>query len=211
MLFARTVFDIPENQELTRFVNEAATKISSDTVVDELLAIFWPVIYAFNENSSIRNCKDESSLRRAAKAWLNGHSFASMYSLFENVKFGRFNATIDHVVDVCENGFGYHGSMIIGACTDLLFPNSEGDNEIEQLLRVFQKAMKHGLPTEEGIAAYEIGMADRLLAMELSPFVPEKGSRQKTIASFEKRHLEIEKLVEPYPSYFTFKLRELIE
>jgi hypothetical protein len=211
LVFARTVFDIPENQELTRFVNKAAPEISSATSIGELLSIFWPVIYKFNENSAIMSCKDGSSLNRAAKGWLDGRSFANIYSLFTDVKFGRFNATIDHIVDVCENGFGYHGSMIIGACIDLLFPDGEGDNSSRQLMRVFQKAVKYGLPTEEAIAAYEIGMTDRPLTMQLSPFIPAKASRRKIIASLRSHQAEIERIVESYPSYFSSKLREITE
>ena len=195
-VFAKTVFDIPEGQELMQFATNIVPQIDPGMDLSDLLGLFWPVIYKFNTNPPIRTCSDEESLKSAAIAWLNGDSFGNILPLFDNVRFGRRNATIDHIVEVCENGFGYQGSMVIGACIDLLDADEVGDSDVKQQLRRFQKALKYGLPSELAVAAYEIGMSERSLAIEISQFIPIIPSRRAIIASLKKRIWELDKIVD---------------
>jgi hypothetical protein len=210
-VFAKTVFDIREGQALMEFIKSVVPQIGSAMELDELLQLFWPAIYEFNTNNSVRTCKNEEALKSAAIAWLSGDSFADIMSFFSSVRFGTRNATIDHIVEVCENGFGYQGSMIIGACLDLLDGTDLSDLATRQRLRHFQKALKYGLPTERAIIAYEIGMSERSLAIELSKFIPDIPSRTNIIKSFKKRSHDVNKIVDSYPSYFSSKLLDLID
>ena len=193
-----------------QFVNEVIPEIHSDTELNDMLRLFWPVIYRFNTNSLIRSCNHEEALQLAGVDWLKGESFTSILPSFGHARFGRRKATIDHIVDMCENGFGYQGSMIIGACLDLLGENGIGDPSIKQRLRFFQKAVKYGLPTKEAIAAYEIGMTERSLAMKLARLIPSIPLKRNIIGSFRRNIHEVREIVATYPSYFEVKLEEIL-
>ncbi len=209
-VFAKTVFDIPEGQALLKLAVDILPQLRSDMELEELLRLFWPALYRFNTNSSIRTCTSEEALKEAGTAWLQGRSFAEVFSLFSRSRFGRRKPTIDHAVEVCENGFGFQGSMIIGACIDLMGANGLDDPTIEERVRQFQKALKYGLPTGKAIAVYEMGLAERALAMELSRFVPRIPSRRNIVRSFRRSNREVREIVDVYPEYFESKLDEIL-
>ena len=209
-IYSKIFFDIPEGKELLDFSLETIVKIDNNTTTEELFKNFWPVIKKFNNNSSINSCKIEEVLERAGQAWLNGVSFANIYTLFSGVRFGKRNATIDHIIDVCENGFGFQGSMIIGACIDIMEANADVDKAIINLLRNFQKSIKYGLPAGSAIIAYESGLSDRLIAFEISKFAPTIFSKKDFVRTLKDHTRELIKIAESLPIYYGSKLRNLV-
>jgi hypothetical protein len=209
-VFAKTVFDIPQGQVLMEFMNDVIPRLSSDLQLNDLLELFWPVIYEFNTNTAVKSCRNEETLKTAGIAWLEGESFAEILTLFGSVRFGTRNATIDHVVEVCENGFGYQGSMIIGACIDMLGENDLTDQSLMRRLRFLQKALKYGLSSESEIAAYELGIAERFLAKEIAQFIPTIPSKRNIVISFKRNLRKVRRIFASYPSYFESKLEEII-
>lgn len=111
---------------------------------------------------------------------------------------------LDDVVDLCENAFGYEATLIVNGVSDIL-----GRTEIAELantLSLFstlQKRLRYGLPDRVSIQLFEVGFADRVIALGLREAitVPDISRRDLLIALRESKDL-MSRVLAPYPSYF---------
>ena len=109
--------------------------------------------------------------------------------------------TVECIVDLCESGFGFEASMILGAMVDILNPNLDNDF-VAKRLSLFQRKIKYGLIHEGELNLYELGFSDRVIARHLLAKVGESASKSNIRVKI-KRTLEniIERLSE-FPSYY---------
>ena len=110
----------------------------------------------------------------------------------------------DHIVDICENGFAYEGILVLGALIELLPALSiENVEFLIPTLQHLQKRLKYGLPNHHAIVLYELGFADRVIAIELSPIFLEISPEKSAVVSMLKaRREETFVVLDKYPAYF---------
>jgi hypothetical protein len=82
-------------------------------------------------------------------------------------RIGQRQPTIIHVVDICEGGLGFDGMLIVGAVADNFETIRPGETNVPSLLRLLQKQIRYGLPSDNPIRFYEMGFADRAIAQSL--------------------------------------------
>ena len=85
------------------------------------------------------------------------------------MRVSRNNATIEDVVALCENGFGYDIAMVVASLADLAEPL---DPALQGALALLQRQVKNGLTETAALAFLEAGFADRVVATALGQAWP---------------------------------------
>lgn len=124
----------------------------------------------------------------------------------------RRHIKTDSIIDICDNGLSYDGTLVIGAITEiieLLRPEDSGGLVVKLL--ELQKRMKYGLSTPMSIALYELGFSDRVVSMDLASILKNTSVDRRSIVRFIKRNEQkVRELLEKYPSYFIERLNDLL-
>jgi hypothetical protein len=91
--------------------------------------------------------------------WVAGRSYAAIHTLLRDrdVRVGRDRATVEDVVSLCENGFGYDIAMMIASLADLAEPL---DPAVQSELALLQRQVKSGHTDRSALAFLEWGFAD---------------------------------------------------
>lgn len=82
-----------------------------------------------------------------------------------NVRTGNRHITANHVVAICEGGFGFDLAMIVASMADLVEPLEE---DLHEELVMLQRQIKNGLSNTAALAFYEAGFKDRVVAQSLA-------------------------------------------
>ena len=111
---------------------------------------------------------------------------------------------IDHIIDICESGIAYDGALIISAfCEFIEMLEREGTEDLVKYLKLFQKRIKYGLPTETTITIYELGFSDRVIAQDLALTLNTTEHVNKYIIQLLKQNKDkIIYTINKYPRYY---------
>lgn len=144
---------------------------------------------------------------------MEGTPFDMIADQFENARIGTRVPRIQHIVDICENGFSFDGSLIVGAVAQLLeHRRGEQVQQVVGRLLAFQKRLKYGLRLQSEIALYELGFADRPLVTQLARLLdgqmePSQAGASQALAAHKAA---VRDVLDTYPSYFTAQLDALV-
>ena len=70
-------------------------------------------------------------------------------------------------------------------------------------LQEFQKRLKYGLPSQIAVVLYELGFADRVVAIELSSIFQEvESNKDIVLQALKARREEVFIVLDKYPAYF---------
>jgi hypothetical protein len=209
-IFGKTMYGIPDSLAISDWVDTNLEAIYYEKTDVELFEVLWPLIESNIHNQSFRKCSIPTSMKELAFAWIEGKPFHELSTQLTQsgarLGFGdkpRYYRE-DHVVDICENGLAYEGILVLGALIELL-PSLPVEN-VELLtltLQHLQKRLKYGLPNHHTIILYELGFADRVIAIELSPLFLEISPEKNVVISMLKaRRIETFVVLDKYPAYF---------
>jgi hypothetical protein len=173
---------------------------------DELLDAVVVQVLAYAKSNSFETIPSKV-IQECLSAWIDGKGYDRILPPLTaaRVKFGNAWATVDHVVKLCESGFGYDLSMVAAVLADLV---EESSPELNEKLTKVHKRIKYGLCSAGAIAFYEAGYADRVVAQTLCetfPSVVHKSDVRKLCRSEPDQLLAA---LEPFPSYFTYVATE---
>ena len=163
-------------------------------------------------NNIFNKCDKPGLLQEIARQWIQGKPFHELLCTLRkgNAKWGEKSGEfkIDHVVNICEDGFSYNGSLLVGALNEFaeLIEKKETKELIEHL-QLFQKKIKYGLPSDIAIIIYELGFSDRVIAQELASLL--NHSNRKAIKKFlVDNKVEVLSILNKYPSYYISEIYE---
>jgi hypothetical protein len=168
-------------------------------------------------NSLIRKCSEVSIVYTILVEWIRGRSYHELFTIVDESGAKFLAGTqlrrikLDQLVDMCDNGFAYEGTLIVGAILDYLSLIQNFDvNDLLEKLQILQKRIKYGLPSITSITLYEMGFSDRIVSMSLEPIfinvIPDKDSFQKVLRA--EKEMVLQKL-SIFPSYFSEVYRNL--
>ena len=124
----------------------------------------------------------------------------------------RRRIKVDHIIDICDNGLSYDGTLVIGAIAgiiELLRPEDSAET-VFRLLEL-QKRLKYGLPDSMNIALFELGFTDRVVSMDLSSILRNVPiDRRSIISAIKLNEQRVRNVLNKYPSYFIYRLNSLI-
>lgn len=210
-VFSRSILNLNQSQELLDYFDGHVEILSDLIEPEDLLKVVWPKIYEFS--TSLPKTINEEKLLNTCLMWIRGSSFPEILEYLNGEKVGTRNITMDHVVNICENGFGFGASLILGACAEL-FTLVEGclDGN-EKRAQFLQKRLKYGLPSSTSIILYEFGFIDRNLPIDIMDILNINDGNLERYEIYElvKQNVPlVSSFIEQYyPSYFLDRLQEM--
>lgn len=215
-VFSRSLFGLADNLDIQKWVIENADILISRQTTELLLTDIWPLFARYVGNGTFKRCVPADPLAELAQRWIAGQSFGELcgFLVSENCRIGTgkrpLRPRVEHVVEICENGFGFDGMLIAGAVAELLAIVRPEQTACIELIRHLQKRIKYGLPTDTSVVLYEMGFADRVIAQELAEALGKVESRAKAIRRLRIREKDAHSVLGKYPSYFLEVFHDLI-
>jgi hypothetical protein len=209
--YGKTLYGLSTSQEIEAWVRSNVTELLACVTPAEILEVLWPLLAIHIQNPTFRKCNKPAALKDLALAWISGLPFNQILQvlaqqdarLIWGKKFRYF--TIEHIVEMCESGLAYDGSLLVGAVIELAaYTGIDPVGGIATKLQIFQKMLKYGLSTSTAIAIYEVGFSDRVLVADLSSslnLVVEQ--RRDVVRAVREQRENVIAILQKYPAYFT--------
>lgn len=153
-----------------------------------------------------------------AQMWISGQPFNVMLGALKTqearltwgTKFRQLN--VEHVVEMCEGGLAYDGSLLVGAAIEMLsFVAPIESIFLTPPLQELQKMLKYGLPIPSTIALFEAGFSDRVIASDLAALLNLNGElRRDVMQRLRAERPSIDQALQKYPSYFAHVMNDVL-
>lgn len=213
-IYGRTLYGLRDAQSIEGWVQTNADQLMVAGNENEVLNLVWPLLIKHIHNNIFMKCDKPDVLKEITQGWINGNSFHELLETIQHRKAKMIWGTkrrdfkIDHMVEVCEVGLAYDVALLIGAITEFIdLVNLEGKDVLINRLQFLQKRLKYGLPSVTSIVLYEMGFSDRVIALELAAIV--NGRDQRTIRrSLKEKKVNVERVLNKYPSYYSTEIYE---
>jgi hypothetical protein len=208
-VFGRTLYGLGEAVSFEAWVTQNLVPLETCTSEEEMFEVVWPCVTARISMDNFRKWQPIESLSTFAHAWLNGDSFGKIHEIMmqagARVGLGERprKPTIEHIVEIGESGFGFDGAHALAGIIEmysLLRPNAE--TETVGILEGLHKRFKYGLPSQAAVILYEMGFADRVIAMGLGSAIGSVSSKSAGKRTLRSRRNVASALLQQYPSYF---------
>lgn len=217
-VYGRTLYGVRDSQAIAGWVQIKISELLSVNNDNEFLDIIWPLLAIHVHNRVFNKIDQPTVLLTMAQEWIQGNPFHELLDIIKRreVKLiwgkKKRELKIDQVVDICEGGIAYDGSLLVGAITEFVeFLDHERTSALVGRLQLFQKKLKYGLPTVAAISIYEIGFSDRVIALDLASSLSLINEQKKDVIMALKNNKEQAILViKKYPSYFQERMQEFL-
>jgi len=217
-IFGKTLYGVQTSLTIENWLTQHIQEIISSDDYDALLTTLWPILVENIQNNSFRKCDKPDILKELALEWSHGKPFYELFEILKAVDARLIAGTqrrhfkLENIIDICENGLAYNGTLVLGAIAELmgiLYPD-ENEELISNIL-ILQKNLRYGLPSSTAITLYELGFADRIIAMELSSIMEDNLLIKKVaLRKIKEQQEAIRELLKKYPSYFSVVFENLI-
>ncbi len=217
-IYGRTMYGVRTSINIDSWVNQHIEKLIICDEQDELLATIWPILVENIQNNTFRKCDPPRILLDIALGWIHGQSYDDLFRVASEAdvriiaRTRRRYIKIDSIIDICDNGLSYEGTLIIGAIIEIIeiLRPEDGEKTIVRLLEL-QKRLKYGLSATISIVLYELGFSDRVVAMDLASILENIPLDRSSIIHYIKQNEQkVRELLEKYPSYFIERLNNLL-
>jgi hypothetical protein len=194
--------------DLQAWLTENIEALATAVAEDRLLGAVSVTVLAYTTARSISSLSDADVVPLALAEWVAGRSYAAIHDLLSRrrVRVSRNNATIEDVVALCENGFGYDVAMVVASLADLAEPL---DPALQGALALLQRQVKNGLTETAALAFLEAGFADRVVATALGQAWPGVRERDGARVVCRDEGEAVQAILDSMPSYFRAVATEL--
>lgn len=231
-VYGRILFGLRDSIAIEAWVRKSYDSLISVENKEDLLTIIWPLLCEYIRNRVFKKIDELKALQEIVGDWIEGKPFHELFSEIEHknitLKWGkkRRRLTIDQTVEIFENGLAYEGALLIGAVGELLQMIDKESKEdaktlpveafgigleeiksedtlVLELLQLFQKQIKYGLPTNAAVSLYEMGFSDRVVSMALaSKLNLSDESRKEAIVALKNSANAVHDVLNKYPHYY---------
>jgi len=193
-IYGRTLYGVRTAINIDNWVNQHIEELVACDEQDELFTTVWPILIENIQNSTFRKCDKPEVLYDIALGWIHGQTYDELFRIASGAdlriiaRTQRRRIKLDSIIDICDNGLSYDGTLVIGAIAEiieLLRPEDSGET-IVKLLEL-QKRLKYGLPDSVNIALFELGFTDRVVSMDLSSILRNVLIDKRSIIQNKKR------------------------
>ena len=189
------------------------TNANMQTLVDaaergELVDAVYAEVSQYVTSKALSKLTDQNQILPTLKAWLTGQSFDAIGQTLRagNVRTSNRHINANHVVAICEGGFGFDLAMIVAAMADLV----EGlDEDLYKELVLLQRQIKNGLSNASALAFYEAGFKDRVVAQALAAAFDGVTDRTGVRRVCRRQREELNAVLDAFPAYFQSVAEEL--
>ena len=174
----------------------------------ELVDAVYAEARQFVTSKVLSKLTDQHQILPTLKAWLAGQSFDVIGQTLRaaNVRTSNRHITANHVVAICEGGFGFELAMVVASMADLVEPL---DEDLYAKLVLLQRQIKNGLSDAAALAFYEAGFKDRVVAQALAAAFGGVTDRAGVRRVCSTQRDELVELLDNFPAYFQSLAEEL--
>lgn len=209
--YARTLFGVKTSLAIHEWTRSNISELVSAGSDEALLKVIWPMLVLGISSSLFRKCTQPESLVELALRWINGDLPVALLEFLNGrgVRFGTGEhprqASVDHVVELCENSLAFEGVLVIAGIIEALRLEGYEDNAVVEQLEILQKRLKYGLKEQRAILLHELGFADRVVAAELAEVVgPRATTKSRLLRIMRENQENIGESLAEFPSYYSF-------
>lgn len=174
----------------------------------ELVDAVYAEVRQYVTSKALSKLTDQNQILPTLKAWLAGQSFAEIGQSLRaaNVRTSNRHITANHVVAICEGGFGFDLAMVVASMADLVEPLNE---DLYEELVLLQRQIKNGLNNTAALAFYEAGFKDRVVAQTLAATFGDVTDRTGVRRVCRAQREELDTVLDAFPAYFKNVAEEL--
>lgn len=209
-VYGKTLLSVNDTNLIKEWLTTHISTLLSAKTSNELLNSIWSLLSQYVSNKNFNKFTDPDSRLTLAQFWIDGNSFifTHQYIMSSGIKKiwgkGSTNFKLEDIVDIFENGLSYDGTLFINALIVLIEDLAQEKTEkLLELLKLLQKRMRYGLPSQNAIVVYELGFSDRFIAMDLANSLGNQNINSMGVKNMiTQRSSSIEQKIMSYPSYF---------
>lgn len=211
--YGRTLLGIDAAMAIDDWVTENLFSLMLINSTDELFEGLWPLLTSLSEEKRFKDTEPAEALFNLTQGWLAGKPFKQLLADLEAVEAGypfrggRQGFTVDSVVGMCEQTFGFEFALVISAVRSAFEAASSTEEEAVVFARhadLMQKRLKYGLPSQDAISYFEAGFSERIVAQKVADAVFGEVANSSSEARLLVRKYadEVRAIVKTFPSYF---------
>jgi len=212
--FGRWLLGVDASLDVEKWAEDNYVHMSVGIDEIEMLQMMWPLLVRLAPEPRLRDTEPPESLWQLARGWMEGKPYKDLHAALHSTGAcyphgdGKRKFSIDMVVELCEQTFGFEFSLLLAALSEALShaAQAQGEQEhLERFMRLLQKRLKYGLPSVGTIAFFEAGFAERVVAQALGQFVGEPFVVSATEVRDQLRRMSgdaADKFFGEYPAYF---------
>lgn len=212
--FGRTLLNAETAEIVFSWVDEHRIEVTSAATSEQLLDVLWPLLSVTFQSTLVQKMTPMNAPYDLTSAWIRGASYWQIFRLANEGEFSkpygkekRRPLTEDDILGFLSSTISFDTALIVAAVCQFLGEEAAGE---DSPLGRFLKAIKYGLSTELGIAAYEIGFADREIASIIASDLKSAGYMGDDVREALLNFPELPKsVVEAAPDYFALVMRSL--
>lgn len=194
--------------ELKSWIGGNLEQLRSDSEEGDLANTLIEKLLTYVRANSIKRVSDQTLIAPALEAWISGATFAEIKAAMTAVdaRVSGDKVTVEHIVALCEGGFGYELAMVVASAADLLEPL---DEDLCYGAAALQRKIKSGLSDAAALAFYEAGFSDRIVAQALGDAFDGVSDRSSVRRVCRRRQEDVAAVLADFPSYFQAVAAEL--
>lgn len=211
--YGRTLLGIDAAMAIDNWVRENLFFLMLIDSSDELFEGLWPLLTSLSEEKRFKDTEPGEALFNLARGWLAGNPFKQLLADLEAVEAGypfrggRQGFTVDAVVGICEQTFGFEFPLVLSAVRSAFEAASFSEEEAVDFARhadLLQKRLKYGLPSQNAISYFEAGFSERVVAQKVTDEVFWEVANSPSEARLLVRQYagKLSTIVKTFPSYF---------
>ena len=215
-VFGRSLYGVTDALRIEQWVRENLAALVSCDGSTALLACVWPILRDCIANGNFRKAEPDGLLREIAEGWIAGRPYHVLFAqaaagkmIFRTPKQKR-KVTLEHIIDLCENGLAYDGALCAGALAEFVELIAPSEVASVRDLKLLQKRLRYGVENRRAIRIHESGFADRIIAAEMARALG--GSRLTGTIESSVRDSEeaMRNILNRYPTYFETVLNDIV-
>ena len=208
-IYAKTLLGINAAKQVEQWVNQNQANLLLASTNQELLDLVWLLFPSLLSDKFFHTVEPSTLPIEIASRWLNGLSYDAIYqyvlSAGGSKPYGenrRRQLTLEDVIEFCDNTLSFQCSLLLGAVAEFLFIDVSLLG-VDSTFKLFQKALKYGLPDSLSISIYEKGFSDRCVAVKIRDELILKDYQESYWGdSIEFYRSDLQEILNDYPSYF---------
>lgn len=212
--FGKTLLGALQAVQIEAWVNANRGQLLDLDANEELLEMVWDILREQLGNKFSITTLPEELPKSIARMWINGCSY---HAILDHVRQmggtkpwgnSRRRLSEEDVIGFCEGGLGFDFPLGVAAISQFLFTSDQLQEAESAPIRLFQKALKYGVPNALAVSAYEYGIADRMLAIGMARRLVETGYQEDYFVGAVANYRQIiDEFLEAYPSYYDFVMK----
>lgn len=216
--FAKTLLGVEDAKVVEAWVSEHRERLLVLTTSDEWLEAIWPLFGSVIQDKFFGGVEPAELPLSIATSWLRGVSYGELVDMSFLAggtkpwgEEARRRLTESDVVGFLEGRLGFDCPLVLAAVSQFLFGAQNTLDKRAAALTLFQKSLKYGLPDWLSITCFDIGFADRFLALELKRALVDSGYQGTDFVSAQKSHaVVLEAALGAFPRYYSSVFEALV-